>query len=183
MEPLLYTSDCRACAYLLLSPSNDVVCPRCNSANNCSPPVPIYVPPRHPHQYMSRDFELGQVLGMRIPGAMGPTPGELALLFRAVSPDFEYRRDRELEEVMNRSFQEEMEPESRPASEQTRAAMQTATLANEPGFARECSICLDVMRPTDDTVLTTCCNQYAHRDCMDKSLNVVPNCPFCRWSA
>lgn len=150
LEPILYTSDCQSCAYLMVSStSTPIVCPRCNSADYCTPPTPIYVSPRRPYYYS---------LGAQ-------------------------RETAYLEDALNRSFEDERDPEPRPASEQTLQAMQKIIMTGEYGVVRECGICLDVMNAGDSVILTPCCHHYAHQDCMEKSLVVVPYCPFCRWCA
>lgn len=151
----MYTSDCRTCSYLLLSPSAAVFCPRCNSADNCSPPTPIYVRPQRPHYYVSREVELANAL-----------------------------HNRDMEQAINESFEESMVPRPHPASEATRRAMQGTTVVGEYGFMRECGICLDVMKPGEGPVVVTpCCHHYMHQACMEKTLDVIPHCPFCRWFA
>lgn len=141
-SPIMYTSDCRACSYLLVSPTRTLICPKCNSMVNCTPPTPIFVYPRRPSYYNS-----------------------------------------DLEEAINTSFEEERDPEPRPASEQTLYAMQKVVLTGEHGLNRECGICLEQLNPGDMAVITPCCRHYAHQECMEKALVVVPYCPFCKWCA
>ena len=59
---ILYASDCRACSSMLLSPTRAIKCPRCNSADNCTPPTPIYVSPRVPYRATRKDMDLDEAV-------------------------------------------------------------------------------------------------------------------------
>ena len=81
--------------------------------------------------------------------------------------------------VMDQSFEEERDPEPKPASERTMEQMRQ-TVLTKPDC---CGICLGEMLDGEPAVETPCCHKFTHGECMEKTLIVIPHCPFCRWSA
>ena len=92
-----------------------------------------------------------------------------------VSPSY----DTELRRALEQSFDEERDPEPKPASERTMALMRRVKMEQDD----VCGICLDRVLQFDDAIATPCCKKHAHVECMEKTLLVIPTCPFCRWSA
>lgn len=81
--------------------------------------------------------------------------------------------------IVDQSFEEERDPEPKPASERTLEQMRKIVLA-KPDC---CGICLGEMLDGEPAVETPCCHKFTHGECMEKTLVVIPHCPFCRWSA
>ena len=81
--------------------------------------------------------------------------------------------------VIDQSFEEERDPEPKPASERTMEQMRQ-TILSAPDC---CGICLGEMLDGEPATETPCCHKFTHSECMEKTLLVIPNCPFCRWSA
>ena len=55
-----------------------------------------------------------------------------------------------------------------------------ATSVTEDQAGQVCSICLDVLSTTPDSIVTLSCNHAFHADCIYTWLNDHPNCPVCR---
>ena len=123
----------------------------CCQSPNCTPPIIVFVPP------------------------FRPTIGTM----RQQTPGRAYDYEGELERVLDESFQEQRDPEPRPASERTMARMRREVLKADA----QCGICLDNVLAGQTAVVAGCCHAVAHPDCMEKALVVTPCCPFCRWSA
>ena len=88
-----------------------------------------------------------------------------------------YSYEEELAAAINESFEEEREIEPRPASERTLSAMLDVRASEDV----ECPICLVGIHAGEEVSKTGCCNVVLHKDCLEKSLVVIPHCPFCRW--
>lgn len=96
-------------------------------------------------------------------------------LYLAASP-YAYSME---QRVIDESFEEERDPEPKPASERTLEKMKHVILAEED----LCGICLAEMLDGEPVVETPCCHKHTHEECMEKTLLVIPHCPFCRWES
>ena len=81
--------------------------------------------------------------------------------------------------VIDQSFEEERDPEPKPASERTLEQMHQVVLSEQD----VCGICMEEMLDGEPAIETPCCHKHTHGECMEKTLLVIPHCPFCRWSA
>lgn len=88
--------------------------------------------------------------------------------------------DEEIQRVMDESFEEERDPEPKPASERTMEKMRQTVLQIDD---LACGICLDTMIQGETIIETRCCHHFCHVECMERTLLTIPSCPFCRWSA
>ena len=92
-------------------------------------------------------------------------------------PGYTYRS--EIERALEESFEETRDPEPKPASERTMERMiQTVAQRDEC-----CGVCLDNVLLNQQCIETPCCHKLCHVECMEKTLTVIPCCPFCRWTA
>ena len=150
-DPIFYVNVCFICKYMQLGTENRFMrsCSRCLSANSCTPPTPIYVP----GHYRFTD-DAGYIDGY--------------------SPSIS-----EMDTAIADSFEEERDPEPKPASEQTNQAMKRWRCLED----EKCGICLETIVAGLECIVTPCCKKKTHIDCMENSLVVIPCCPFCRWSA
>ena len=100
------------------------------------------------------------------------------LIFRVVPISF-HREEDHLEEVLAQSFEEEMEPKNRPASSNMLEKM-LGRHSFVKGEEECCSICLETMLGGEVCIETPCCHKTCHPACMERTLMVIPHCPFCR---
>ena len=112
------------------------------------------------------------------------TPGSytppIIIYVPAYQPNVIEEDESDFNAAIAESFEEERDPEPKPASEHTLDRMrQIASLLKD----ETCSICLETIEARTPAIVTPCCGKVAHVECMEKTLVVTPCCPYCRWSA
>lgn len=151
MQILFYANCCPNCKYMMLSASSQpMACMRCHSVT--PPNTPIYV------------------MAMRV----GYGPGATMMNTPPSRNSYEEAMNAAIEE----SFEEERDPEPKPASELMSASMYQAVLQQD----ESCGICLENILAGQEATVTTCCHKISHAECMENTLLVIPCCPYCRWT-
>jgi hypothetical protein len=172
-----FYSCCPSCNYIMLGDSGrwGEQCPRCQAGSM------QLIPPQFEPEIEGFFRRPSTPIDIPRPPTRSREPEYAPTSYHSLLPDWEGRRDTEYEQTLLRSFEDAGSPPPKPADPRLLAEMNKFKLAQRNKTPIECPICLEHIVLMDDVVQTTCCGNMCHYKCMEKTLRVLPSCPFCRF--